>query len=148
MRILLIILGLIYLLSPYDLFSDFFVGWGWLDDLVILGLLWRYLLKGMGIPRPAPHSRNRQADEGFREQETDSDHTTGREGSAPDTPFEVLGVSPGASAAEIKTAYRRLVNQYHPDKLQHLGEEFRELAEKKFKAIQGAYQALKDAGRV
>ena len=43
MKILLIILGLIYVLSLYDFFPDFIIGWGWLDDLIILGLLWRYL---------------------------------------------------------------------------------------------------------
>jgi DnaJ like chaperone protein len=60
----------------------------------------------------------------------------------------VLGLRPGASAEDIKAAYRHLVNRYHPDKLQHLGEEFRELAEEKFKTIQSAYQSLKDAGQV
>ncbi|HKI49497.1 MAG TPA: YkvA family protein, partial [Desulfobacteria bacterium] len=39
----LLVLGLAYLVSPYDLFPDFFVGVGWLDDLVLLGLLWWYL---------------------------------------------------------------------------------------------------------
>ncbi|MEI3279498.1 MAG: J domain-containing protein [Eubacterium ramulus] len=30
-------------------------------------------------------------------------------------PYEVLGVSPGATDEEIKKAYRRLSRQYHPD---------------------------------
>jgi len=51
-------------------------------------------------------------------------------------------VNRGASAGEIKSAYRKLANKYHPDKVDHLGEEFKELAEKKFKDIQEAYQKL------
>jgi len=35
-----------------------------------------------------------------------------------------------------------LANKYHPDKVDHLGEEFKKLAEKKFKDIQEAYQKL------
>jgi DnaJ-class molecular chaperone len=35
-----------------------------------------------------------------------------------------------------------LAGQYHPDKVSHLGEEFRQLAEKRFKEIQVAYQEL------
>ena len=61
------------------------------------------------------------------------------------TPYEILGVHPNASKGEIRSAYRKLANQYHPDKVHHLGEEFQQLAEIKFKAIQEAYQKLVDA---
>ena len=40
--ILLIILAVLYILSPYDILPDLVIGWGWLDDIVILGFLLRY----------------------------------------------------------------------------------------------------------
>ncbi|MBW2252595.1 MAG: DUF1232 domain-containing protein, partial [Deltaproteobacteria bacterium] len=43
MKIILIILAILYVLSPYDILPDFIVGWGWLDDVAILGFLFRYL---------------------------------------------------------------------------------------------------------
>jgi len=57
-------------------------------------------------------------------------------------PYDILGVSKQASASEIKNAYRKLANKYHPDKVDHLGDEFKSLAEKRFKEIQEAYQKL------
>ena len=57
-------------------------------------------------------------------------------------PYAALGVARDAPAGEIKHAYRELANKYHPDKVSHLGEEFRLLAEKRFKEIQAAYQQL------
>ena len=33
-------LGIAYALCPFDLFPDVFVGVGWIDDLLVLGLLW------------------------------------------------------------------------------------------------------------
>lgn len=57
--------------------------------------------------------------------------------------YEILGLVPGASAEEIKTAYRKLSMQYHPDKVTHLGEEFRRVAEEKMKELNEAYQHLK-----
>ena len=59
-------------------------------------------------------------------------------------PYTILEVDRNATAEEIKKAYRRLVNKYHPDKVVHLGEEFKKLAEKHFKEVQEAYQKIKD----
>lgn len=50
--------------------------------------------------------------------------------------YEVLGVSKGASADEIKKAFRRLAVQFHPDK--EGGDEA------KFKEVNEAYEVLKD----
>lgn len=58
------------------------------------------------------------------------------------THFTTLGLSPGASQAEIKKAYRELSKQYHPDKVHHLGPEYRKIAEEKMRKINAAYQAL------
>ncbi|MCX5864001.1 MAG: DnaJ domain-containing protein [Deltaproteobacteria bacterium] len=55
----------------------------------------------------------------------------------------MLGLEPGASAEQIKSAYRKLSMQYHPDKVAYLGEEFRRVAEEKMKELNEAYQHLK-----
>jgi len=53
--------------------------------------------------------------------------------------YEILGIESGADFDTIKSAYRRLSVQYHPDKVGHLGEEFRKVAEEKMKEINVAY---------
>ena len=58
--------------------------------------------------------------------------------------FEILGLTPGASWDEIRKAYRALSMQYHPDKVNHLGEEFKRVAEEKMKELNVAYQHLKE----
>jgi curved DNA-binding protein len=52
--------------------------------------------------------------------------------------YDILGVEPSAGEAEIKTAYRRLARKYHPDVSKEAG------AEEKFKAVNEAYEALRD----
>ena len=56
-----------------------------------------------------------------------------------DDPYKVLGVSPNASDEEIKTAYRRLAKQYHPDRNPNDPE-----AAKKMQKINAAYEQIKD----
>lgn len=57
----------------------------------------------------------------------------------------VLGVSQDASKEEVKRAYRRLMNQHHPDKLvaRGLPEEMVELAKEKTQEIRTAYDHIK-----
>ena len=57
--------------------------------------------------------------------------------------FRILEISPDASNDEIKRAYRKMANKYHPDKVSHLGKEMQAAAEEKFKALNNAYQQLK-----
>ncbi|MBS0576894.1 MAG: DnaJ domain-containing protein [Proteobacteria bacterium] len=53
--------------------------------------------------------------------------------------YKILGLEAGAGDAEIKAAYRRLARKYHPDVSREAG------AEDKFKAINEAYEVLRDA---
>ena len=53
----------------------------------------------------------------------------------------VLELPPEAGVDEIHDAYRRLIGQYHPDKVASLGRELRELAEAKSREIESAYRA-------
>lgn len=54
--------------------------------------------------------------------------------------YDILGVSKGASADEIKKAYRKQALEWHPDRHQ----DDKEVAEKRFKEINEAYQVLSD----
>lgn len=54
--------------------------------------------------------------------------------------YDILGVAPDATAAEIKKAFRKGAMKHHPDKNPNNREE----AEKRFKEISGAHEALSD----
>jgi len=146
MKILLSILGLSYLVSPYDLCPDIFLGIGWLDDLIVLGLLWWYLYvyrkRRYGYEGAADSKQNGASGTAY-EKESFESHESQKQPGSPKDPYAVLGVRRGASSQEIREAYRQLAGKYHPDKVVHLGDEFRDLAEIRFKEIQGAYQELK-----
>ncbi len=55
--------------------------------------------------------------------------------------YDILGVSKGASADEIKKAYRKQALEWHPDR----HKDDKEAAEKRFKEINEAYQVLSDS---
>ena len=54
------------------------------------------------------------------------------------SPFDIIGVAPGADAATVKSAYRRLAKRYHPD--YNPGDA---AAAAKMAAINAAYEAIK-----
>lgn len=61
--------------------------------------------------------------------------------------YAALGVTAGASAAEIKRAYRKLISQNHPDKLAARGlpESMRAVAEERSRELNSAYDLIKSA---
>ena len=59
----------------------------------------------------------------------------------------MLGVVPTASADEIKHAFRREIAKYHPDKVQHLGQEFQAIAASKAADLTAAHRTLNDESR-
>ena len=59
-------------------------------------------------------------------------------------PYRILEIDETANKAEVKKAFRKMANKYHPDKVSHLGKEMQDLAEEKFKAVNDAYQQIKE----
>lgn len=66
-----------------------------------------------------------------------------------DDAYRTLGVSRDASDDEVKKAYRRLMNQHHPDKLvaKGLPEEMMEVATEKTQSIKSAYERIRESRR-
>jgi len=133
------IVALLYFVFPHDLVPDLLIGPGWLDDLGVMALAWWWAARlrrgyqtGNGA-RGSASGRHRPSDAGGQAKE---------EPFQEDDPYHILGVEKGASKAEIKAVYKKLAAQYHPDKVQHLGREFQELAHKTFVAIQKAYDLV------
>jgi DnaJ like chaperone protein len=60
--------------------------------------------------------------------------------------YKALGVEASATDKEVKTAYRRLMNQHHPDKLASKGlpESMLEVAKEKTREIRSAYERIRD----
>lgn len=56
--------------------------------------------------------------------------------------YDVLRISGNASGEEIKKAYRKLVLQFHPDRVSPDAPDLKDLAEEEFKRIQEAYDVL------
>ncbi|MFC1823421.1 DnaJ domain-containing protein [Thermodesulfobacteriota bacterium] len=148
MRFWFYLLAILYLLSPYDIIPDFLIGGGWVDDLAIIGLLWWVysIYRGKKAGRPSTTERgNAFSEEDQARFKGESYHRQGSvhgEGSSHPDPYKILEIKEDAPLDEIRAAYLRLANKYHPDKVMHLGEEFKVLAERRFKRIQEAYDRL------
>lgn len=61
--------------------------------------------------------------------------------------YEILGVPKTATDAEVKRAYRKLMNENHPDKLvaRGLPESMQEVAKQKTQAIQAAWERVRES---
>ena len=138
---LFLILSLLYVIVPWDL--DFVPVLGRLDDLAIFLLALFYYWKrkkmreamGMGGRIGGESARAGEGHHGRPKEEGETD------------PYRTLGVSPGDDEETIKRAYREMLGRYHPDRVQHLGEEFREMAARRTRAITGAWRRIREERR-
>lgn len=152
LKIILIIIALAYLITPFDIIPDILLPFiGWIDDGVVLATIF-YLVRYGKLPNflvqrlgPFKHF--------FARKPKDSASKTNQRGNTrkgntkksqniPRTPHEILGVRSNASKKEIQAAYKEAIKKYHPDKVSHLGDEFATLANEKFVEIQNAYDTL------
>ena len=144
--------ALAYFVSPIDIIPDFLVaGIGSVDDVLLLVItlstVSRYvkpkhieqalaLLDNRRGKRQAEQSgerKNGQYDSGSRAHMRNEDYYA-----------EILGLNGVMSPSHIKSRYSDLAKQYHPDRVQHLGVELRDLAERKMKEINEAYEYFKN----
>lgn len=163
LKILLLILGLVYFISPVDIIPEILIPYlGWIDDSVVMWAVYHLFRYGR-MPEinawkknlfSTPHFqndrfKNTSAQDKSKQYQKKSpsgndatDTEQSREKKPPETPYEILGVRKDASKKDIQKAYKDAVKKYHPDKVSHLGEEFFILANEKFIEIQKAYNFL------
>lgn len=60
-----------------------------------------------------------------------------------DASYKILEIEATTSDDDLKKAYRRMAMKYHPDKVSHLGEDFKKVAHEKFRKVQEAYDQIK-----
>ncbi len=135
----LTVIAVIYLVFPRDLIPDFLGrGLGLLDDLLLIGLLTYFYRKQL-----RQHAARETRESGRRDREEPSSRAQAPASERPFDPYEVLGIAPSASREAIQVAYKARMNEYHPDKVAHLGEDLQKLAHRKALEIQQAYQQLR-----
>ncbi len=155
-KICLILFGLAYLISPFDIVPDLLVPYlGWLDDGAVLWTVYHLIRYGK-LPWSRKSPSGSGASSGFHGENTNGKDKDSRYSDEPKTSgpgrktsicvsdaYEILEVSSRASWKEIQAAYRDKSKKYHPDKVSHLGREFAQLANEKFIDIQNAYELLR-----
>ena len=129
--------GILYLLYPRDLLTDGDSWFGYLDDFILL-LIALYKASEPDYRMPKTGITHFRRDRDFKGLKF-------KQNLKSSTPHEVLGIPPNATQEQIHAAYKELMAQYHPDKVQHLGEDLQEVAKQKSLAINKAYQELSGA---
>ncbi len=57
--------------------------------------------------------------------------------------YEILGLNKSSTEDQIKTAYRKMVKKYHPDKLRGVSEDVVKMAKEKFQSVKDAYDTIR-----
>ncbi|WP_240125777.1 J domain-containing protein [Thermomonas alba] len=124
----------------YGQFLGFIAGWLLLRHPVggLIGWLVGYWFDHDAFVRPRRRARNREAPPSADARD-DADTV--------DWAYRVLGVREDASDAQIDRAYRRLISQYHPDRVAGAAPELRRIAEQKSREINAAYDRIQTLRR-
>lgn len=93
-----------------------------------------------------PHLKKQYEQSSNQQKQQYNSNSSYSQTSISDDYYKILGCKRTDSASTIKQQYRKLVSDYHPDKIvaKDLPEDFMKFANEKFKAIQEAYQAIKN----
>ncbi len=60
-----------------------------------------------------------------------------------DGDYKILEINKNATNEEVKKAYRKMAVKYHPDKVSHMGDEYKDAAKQKFQKMKDAYENIK-----
>lgn len=63
--------------------------------------------------------------------------------SSTESAYKILDLDKNCSNDDVKKAYRKMARKFHPDKVQHLGEEHVKGAKEKFQKVQESYESIK-----
>ncbi len=125
---------------------------GWLEFGVIVGCgLLGFIIMNAVIDARRAKAEGQQKSDGAKEKnsgskEEERTQTSGdRQGrtNPPRSWWETLNVDQNASAEQIKSAFRKEISKYHPDRVEGLGVELRELADRMAKEVNHAYTLAK-----
>jgi DnaJ-domain-containing protein 1 len=125
---------------------------GWLEFAVIVGCgLLGFIIMNAVIDARRAKAEGQQKENDAKKQNSGSkeEDTTKktddrqRRTSSPRTWWETLNVDQNASAEQIKSAFRKEISKYHPDRVEGLGAELRELADRMAKEVNHAYTLAK-----
>jgi DnaJ-domain-containing protein 1 len=127
---------------------------GWLEFAVIIGCgLAGFIVISAVIDARRVRAEGQQDNDGATKDDEpghtqrDQHRRTEDKGSSPRSWWETLNVDENASPEQIKSAFRKEIAKYHPDRVEGLGIELRELAELKAKEVNHAYAVAKTQGR-
>ncbi|MGY3514184.1 J domain-containing protein [Bradyrhizobium lupini] len=117
---------------------------GWIEFAVIIGCgLIGFFLVNAFLERRRVNRDSKQEGSKADAEQPSADAAQNEPTASQRLWWEILGVSKDASPDAIKRAFRKEIVGYHPDRVEGLGRELRELAEQKAKEINWAYSAAK-----
>ncbi len=130
-----LIILLIYIISPLDLFPGFF------DDLIALGVLYYLTYKRATRNKQrgySAHSSHSYSGSRSYHQQDDEQNLSLKEA------YRTIGVPPGASWEEVKRAYKDKIAKCHPDKVSHLSVELQEKAKELTLKLNNVLEIIKN----